>query len=250
MKFAELAKYFERLEETSSRLTLIDILSELFAKIDEPEEIRRVCYLVQGRVAPFFEPLEIGIAEKTAASALAQAFGEDRVEVLKLNAKLGDMGKAASQLCEKNYSKGTSLKLTVEDVFNSFFEIAKISGDGTVEKKTGMLADLLKDADSQSAKYLVRIPLGNLRLGIGDPTILDALAKAKFGDKLKRKLLEGAYNRTSDLGLIGRTLWSYKEESKALSALDKLEVIVGKPIRSELCERLPNPEKVIEKMGV
>jgi len=55
--------------------------------------------------------------------------------------------------------------------------------------------------------------------------------------------LEGAYNRTSDLGLIAKTLWE-----KGLSSVQKLEVRVGNPIRSELCERLPTPEKVIEKM--
>jgi len=73
---------------------------------------------------------------------------------------------------------------------------------------------------------------------------LDALATANLGDKLKRKLLEGAYNRTSDLGLIAKTLWK-----KGLKGVQKLDVRIGSPIRSELCERLPSPEKVIEKMG-
>jgi DNA ligase-1 len=82
-------------------------------------------------------------------------------------------------------------------------------------------------------------------LGIGDPTVLDALATAKLGDKSQRKLLEGAYNRTSDLGLIAKTLWD-----KGLPAVQNLKLMVGYPVRSELCERLPNPQKVIEKMEV
>jgi DNA ligase-1 len=72
---------------------------------------------------------------------------------------------------------------------------------------------------------------------------LDALATAKLGDKSQRKLLEGAYNRTSDLGLIAKTLWD-----KGLPAVQNLKLMVGYPVRSELCERLPNPQKVIEKM--
>ena len=119
-----------------------------------------------------------------------------------------------------------------------------MSGEGTVENKVTTLAGLLEKVDGIGAKHLVRIPLGVSRLGIGDPTILDAFAKLKLGDKSKRKLLEGAYNRTSDLGLIGETLWR-----GGLSAVEKLQITVGRPIRSQLAERLPNPEKVIEKMG-
>ena len=133
--------------------------------------------------------------------------------------------------------------MSVNQVFGVLSEIAGISGAGTVDKKQKLLSGLLSKIDPISAKHLVRIPLGNLRLGIGDPTVLDALSLAKFGDRSKRKILEGAYNRTSDLGLIAETLWT-----KGISAIEKLEVRVGFPIRSELCERLPNPEKAIEKM--
>lgn len=246
MTFSKLSQYFEKLESTASRLALIDILSELFVQIDDPQEIEKVCYLVQGRIAPFFEPLEIGMAEKTVAKALAIAYNETPEEVLKVYDRLGDMGLAVEKLSANHPHKGD---LSINDVFAILTTIANTSGEGTIEKKVNLLIELLQKVNSVSAKYLVRIPLGNLRLGIGDPTVLDALAKAKFGDKTNRKLLEGAYNRTSDLGLIAKTLWSHKNPAHALAAVEKLEVTVGKPIRSELCERLPNPEKVIEKMG-
>ena len=240
MRFAKLSNYLEKLEKTSSRLTLIDILSELFKKTPS-SEIEKITYLIQGRLAPFFVPLEIGMAEKTVAQAIANAHGLKREEVLKNYQDLGDMGKVAEQLSSK--FKVQSSRLTVNEVFDVLNEIANTKGEGKVEKRQKLLSDLLTKVDSVSAKHLVRIPLGNTRLGIGDPTILDALATAKLGDKLKRKLLEGAYNRTSDLGLIAKTLWE-----KGLSGVEKLEVRVGSPIRSELCERLPNAEKVIEKM--
>ena len=241
MKFTELAKYLEKLEETSSRLSLIEILSELFNKTPE-EEIEKIVYLIQGRIAPFYAPVEMGMAEKSVASALANAYGSDKEKVINLFNKLGDMGKTAEQFSSK--FKVQSSKLSVSEVFEVLTQIAETSGEGTVEKRQALLSGLLKKLDAISAKHLVRIPLGNTRLGIGDPTILDALATAKLGDKLNRKKLEGAYNRTSDLGLIAKTLWQ-----KGLSGVERLEVRVGSPIRSELCERLPNPEKVIEKMG-
>jgi len=242
MLFSELVVYFEKLESTSSRLALIDILADLFRKSSE-EDIEKIIYLTQGRIAPFFEALEIGMAEKQVAGAIATSLDIKRDEVLNLYSKLGDMGLAVEQLNSKLETRNS--KLTVREVFEILTEIAKTKGEGTVEKRQVLLSELLKKMNAGSSKYLVRIPLGNLRLGIGDPTILDGLALAKLGDKSKRKLLEGAYNRTSDLGLIAKTLWE-----KDLNAVSKLQVVVGKPIRSELCERLPNAKKVIEKMGV
>ncbi|MEK7450957.1 MAG: ATP-dependent DNA ligase [Patescibacteria group bacterium] len=242
MTFQELSLYFEKLEATASRLALIDILSDLF-KNSSKEEIQKIVYLTQGRIAPFFEATEIGMAEKNVAEAIARAYGSSKAEVLELYSKLGDIGAVVTQLNSKLKIKNS--KLTVPEVFETLTEIAKTKGEGTVEKRASLFSQLLNKLDANSAKYLVRIPLGNLRLGIGDPTVLDGLAKAKFGDKSKRKLLEGAYNRTSDLGLIAETLWR-----EGLAAVLKLKIQVGKPIRSELCERLPNPEKAIEKMKV
>ncbi len=248
MTFSNLAQYFTQLEATPKRLELIDILSKLF-KSSSKEEISMICYLVQGRIAPFFKPVEIGMAEQTVAQAIAISYQSSKEEVLKLYGKLGDMGNVASLLSSKVKSSALQRgeqksKLTVKEVFEILIQIAGTNGNGTVEKRLKFLSDLLKKLDSVSVKYLVRIPLGNLRLGVGDPTILEGLSVAKFGDRSKKKILEGAYNRTSDLGLIAEVLWS-----DGLLAVEKLEVKVGYPIRSELCERLPTPQKAIEKMG-
>jgi len=241
MIFGKLAEYFEKLESTSSRLSLIDIMSKLFNEV-KSDEIAQVCYLLQGRVAPFYEPIEIGMSEKLVAASLARAYGVGREQVLKEYGKLGDLGLVASRLSAKG--KVQSAKLSVEEVFKTLTEIAKTIGEGTVEKKISSLAGLLKRMDGISAKHLVRIPLGASRLGIGDPTILDAFAKSKLGDRSKRKLLEGAYNKVSDLGLIGETLWK-----GGLKAVEKLDVAVGRPIRSQLAERLPDPKTILEKFA-
>ncbi len=241
MLFSDLAKYFEFLEKTSSRLSLIDILCDLFKEV-KSDEVSKVCYLLQSRVAPFYEPIEMGMAEKTVAASIAKTYGIDREEVLKEYGKAGDLGLVTEQLSSK--FKVQNSKLEIAEVFNTLKQIAQTNGTGTVEIKQQLLIGLLKQMDSVSAKHLVRIPLGVSRLGIGDPTILDAFAKLKLGDRSKRKLLEGGYNRVSDLGLIGETLWK-----GGLSAVEKLSVQVGRPIRSQLAERLPTPTKVIEKMG-
>lgn len=243
MQFSELTTYFEKLEQTSSRLTLIEILSELFKKVHK-DDIEKVIYLIQGRVAPFFAPVEIGMADKMVAQSIGDAFGLTKEEVLKEYAKKGDLGLVAYDLSTEKRKKGKKSELTVLEVFTTLTSIAHTGGQGSVEKKITALKELLEHMDSTSAKHLVRIPLGNTRLGIGDPTILDGLSVAILGDKVNRKLLEKAYNETSDLGLIGKTLLE-----GGLEKVQKLTVTIGRPIRSELCERLPNPEKVFEKMG-
>lgn len=239
MTFKRLAEYFEKLEETSSRLSLIEILSELFKEV-EPLEVPMVAYLIQGRVAPFYEPVEIGMAEKNVAGSIARAYGVEREEVLRLYGQVGDLGKAALELSAKTHHKSTDI--SVKEVFETLKDIAGFSGDGTVEKKISTLTGLIDKVSGVEAKHLVRIPLGTSRLGIGDPTVLDAFATAKLGDKSKRKLLESAYNKVSDLGLIGETLWK-----GGLEAVGKLDVEFGRPIRSQLCERLPDPKSILEK---
>lgn len=241
MTFARVSEYFEKLETTSSRLALIDILCDLFNEIDT-KEIPQITYLLQGRVAPFYEATEIGMAEKSVAASLARAYGVERDEVLKEYGKLGDLGLVAEKLRGKG--KRERGKLSVEEVFKALTEIAKMTGEGTVEKRISTLAKLLQQVDPVSAKHLVRIPLGTTRLGIGDPTILDAWAKLKLGDKSKRKKLEGAYNKVSDLGLIGETLFR-----GGVAAVKRLDVTVGRPIRSQLCERLPDPKTILGKFA-
>jgi DNA ligase-1 len=254
MLFKELTEYFEKLEQTSSRLSLIEILAELFGKL-HPDEVPMVSYLIQGRVAPFYEPVEMGMAEKSVAASIARADGVDREEVLKLYGKLGDLGKVAEQTSvirlqtsDKTKSDDRRLttddKLTIKYVFEELRKIADFSGDGTVENKTGTLAALLGKVGPIEAKHLVRIPLGTSRLGIGDPTVLDAFATAKLGSKDQRKLLEGAYNKISDLGLIGKVLWA-----QGLEGVQELDVTVGRPIRSQLAERINDPKTILEKFG-
>ena len=247
MEFANLAHTFEELERTSSRLTLIELLTRLFRSIEQPEEIQHVCYLVQGRVAPFFEALEMGMAEKSVTRSIAQASHTTPEHIAALYATLGDLGAVAGQV--KRETKSAPSILSVDEVFEELRAIALTSGKGAVEQKSARLASLLTRVDDVSAKYVVRILLGNLRLGIGDATVLDALAKARWNDAKKRKLLEGAYHKTSDLGLIARTLWEHPTEEEAQHAVATLSVQVGKPIHSQLAERLPTAEAIIGKMG-
>src|SRR5437870_301357 len=239
MTFAELSGYLDRLESTSSRNELVKTLAELYTK-SSPDEIQPLTYLIQGRLVPFFEPVASGLGEKLVIAAIAQAFAMAGPEVAKMFGRVGDLGQVAAQLAGQTPSSS----LPVTEVHARLMAIAVAAGAGSVEKKRSLFAALLNQVDPAPAKHLVRMALGRLRLGIGDPTVLDALSFAKKGDRSLRPVLEAAYNRTSDLGLIARTLLERGE-----TGLDALKVRAGHPLRPQLAERLPNPEAVIKKLG-
>jgi DNA ligase-1 len=240
MRFDGLAAYLERLEATSARNELVRILSELYGACSV-DEIEPITYLIQGRLAPFFAPVEIGLGERLLISAMAMAYSTAKDEISTTYRQLGDLGVTAQGLAAATEHQPPP----VVEVHRRLSEIAATSGEGSLQRKLDLFASLLGDMDPISAKHLVRITTGKMRLGIGDPTVLDALSFAKKGDRSLRPVLEAAYNRTSDLGLIARTLWADGE-----GGVEALSVTVGRPLRSQLAERLPDPDAVIKKMGL
>ena len=244
MKFSTLADAYEKLEATTGRLEMMGILAELF-KQASAKEIDRIIYLSQGLAAPPYEGIEVGMGEKFVEEAIAIATGYSRSKVEEVYKKTGDLGKTAEQLLvSKKQMSLFEEPLTVEKVFENFLKIAKTGGAGSQEIKIKSLAELLNSATPKEAKYITRFPIGRLRLGIGDPTILDALSKFKAGDKSLREELERAYNLCSDLGLVAKTFFE-----EGIEGIRKFKVKVFNPIRPALAERLPSGEEIIKKIG-
>ncbi|HLJ65865.1 MAG TPA: ATP-dependent DNA ligase [Chloroflexota bacterium] len=242
LTFARFAARLAELEATSSRTSLQRILSETFTQA-VPKEIGQLVYLLQGRVAPVFAPIEFGMADRTVMQSIAGAFDVPREEVQALYRECGDLGDVAGALAGRRPGE-QSHDQSISAVFAELRAIADATGSGAVERKIGTLRDLLRRLDPLAARYAVRIVLGRLRLGVGDPTIIQALAAARGGNKQTAAILEQAYNRTSDLGLVARTFWDGGVET-----VEKLPVMVGNPLRPELAERLPSPDAVIDKLG-
>lgn len=236
MKFKRLVEYFERLEATTKRLEMFDILAELFREAGK-DDIDRIIYMTQGQLLPAFHDVEMGISEKLLVRALSEASNRPTKEVESIYRDTGDLGETAQRLL-----KGREA-LTVGQVYDELMAIAKTSGKGSVETKMNLLSSLLRAVSSFEAKYIARFIIGRLRLGIGDPTVLEALALAEGGREL-RPPLERAYNLCSDLGLVARTL-----KTKGMKAVEKFTIQVGYPVRMALCERLPSSEEIIKKMG-
>ncbi len=244
MLFEEVAACYDKLEGTSSRLAMIDILTELFRKAGK-DEVRNLIYMSQGSLGPAYEALQLGIAEKFAEAAIASATGFEKVQVHDAYKKSGDMGIAAEEFAKKTRLKRMSKrKFSVNDIFESMLRIAGTAGQGSQDTKIKMLVEMLAASTPLEARYVIRFALGQLRLGAGDATILEALSKSATGEREFKAQLENAYNICGDLGKVGDLL-----AREGVKGIEHMKVSLFNPIRPELAERLPTAGQILEKMG-
>jgi len=242
MKYMDLALALENMEKTSSRLELIKILVDLFHKSDN-QIIYKIAYLIQGKIAPDFTGVEIGIAEKLAIKSISKSTATSVIEIIKTYNEIGDLGdvtyKALSRKTQTTFMKEV---VTVERVFKTFYKISNLSGPGSQNMKMKYISSLLNDSEPLEGKFIIKTLLGTLRLGIADNTIMDSLSLAYTNSKKNRMLLENAYNVSSDLGKVAECV-----SQNGLNGLTKFKVSVFNPIRPMLADRIKN-ENVFNKV--
>jgi DNA ligase 1 len=242
VQYEIVAETYRDLEQASGRLALIDRLAALLAQTPA-ELLPAVCYLCQGLIAPQFAGVDLGLAEKLAVRAVATATGDNPEQVAVVVRETGDLGQAAEQLLADAAADRPS-SLHVEVVTDTLHQIAQAVGQGSQGRKLDLLAGLLAQATPLEARYLLRLVTGSLRLGIGTPTILDALAQVYAGGRSARPVLERAYNICCDLGLVASTL-----ASGGLAAVEQLQVRPGNPVRPMLAQRLSDADEIITRLG-
>jgi DNA ligase-1 len=244
LKYAVIADSYAKIEATTKRLEMTDLLVDLLKKTPK-QVIDKVAYLTQGRIYPDFVGVEIGVAEKLAIKALARASGARESEIEEDIKNTGDIGETAQRfIAKKKQVSFFQEPLTVERVYEVFEKMANASGSGAVDLKLSLLAGLLAGAGPNEAKYVMRTVTGNLRLGIADMTVLDALAIAYGGGKEAREYVERAYNICSDLGRVAKTVVEL-----GLEGVKNFQVSINQPIRPMLAERLSSPEEILDKLG-
>jgi len=251
MKFSVLAGYFQRLEQTRSRLEMTDLLVDLFSKVPK-EDIDKVAYLCLGQFAPEYEDIVIGVGDKMMMHAIAMAAHRLPKDVEKKFKEVGDFGLAAEGMIGSG--KGFSLasftgqaagELTAKEVVENLRKISSASGTSSQDVKIKSIAGMLGKASPLEARYLVRIALGTMRLGTGGMTLLDALAVLYVDDKKKRPVIEHAYNISGDIGLIARDL-----AAGGLKAVERIKPSVGRPIKMMAAQRVQRLEEIPAKMAL
>ena len=244
LDFSIIVKILEQMEQTTSRLELTNYLVTLF-KNTSSELVDKIIYLIQGKIRPDYEGIEMGVAEKMIIRIISQISDTSSNDVYHKYREIGDLGSVAETIL-KNKIQTTLFyeKVTIERIYLIFDKISKTTGKGSQETKIKLFASLVNDSSPEECKYIIKFALGTLRLGIADSTIMDALALAYTSDKKNRKILESAYNVSSDLGRVSKIL--AKQGLKAVSAI-KIELFI--PIRPMLAERVQTSKEALEKLS-
>jgi len=238
MNFSKLAQLFDELEGISSRLHMTEKLSTLFSETND-EEARAVAYLVMGELNPQYVGTKFNLAEKSVIKVVANLLGKTDYEVLVELKKAGDLG---TIVAEYDLKPGTHL--SIMDVYDHLKKLEDLAGTGSQDTKQTAMLHLLQKVDRVSAKYIIRIVLGTLRLGFSEMTIIDALSWMLVGDKSAREEIEHAYNLVADLGKIALVA-----KKTGLAGIKKITITVGIPIRPAAAERAENAAAIIHKMG-
>lgn len=245
MLFSELADVYEELESTPSKLKKAKILSALFSKT--PSNILdKVVLMVQGRVYPEHSSQELGVADKMMIRAIAKAGGFKDDIVVDMFKKTGDLGLTAEECIGKRRQSTLSKKsLTIEGVFSTVRKLADANGQGSQERKLGIISELLVSARPKEARYIARMILSMLRVGTAEGIIRDAIRDAFLSDTDKEEAsrsIEHARNILSDLSAVAKLA-----KEKGVPGLSGVGIVVGRPLQVMLAEKAESISDVIKK---
>ena len=243
MQFSIIAEMFEKMENTSKRIELTNILVELLKKTPK-KIIPNVVYLLQGILRPNFEGVELGVAEKLAIRSISKSSGLPIKKIENDYKNCGNLGLTASNILKlKTQTTFTAEKITLERVYETLIKIANVEGKGSQDLKMKYISSLLNDATPIEAKFVLNILLGTLRLGIAENTVMDALSIGFTGKKENREQVEAAYNVSSDLGKVAEVI-----AHEGLDGIKKFQISLFNPIRPMLADRIKSEEDAIKKM--
>jgi len=243
MRYSKIVEVYDQIEATTKRLEMTDLLVQLITETPK-DDIDKVVYLTTGVLYPDYMGVELGIADKLAIRAIAQISGKPDHTVEEDYKRSGDLGLTAEKfLSTKRQVTLTTETLTVRKIYDTFDKIAHATGPGSVEHKIRMLSGLLASASAKESKYIVRTAVGQLRLGVADMTILDALAVAYGGGKEAREAFERAYSLSSDLGHVARSA-----ALGGLQEMKKFRITLGRPVRPMLAERLSDANEILKRL--
>src|SRR3989344_4159742 len=265
MEYSRLVEVYEQLNKTTKRLEKTHIISEFLRDVSV-DEMENVILLLEGRVFPNYDAREVGVASRLMLKSLNVATGISVDKIEKEWKRLGDLGLVA-ELIVKTKKQATlhSAKLTARKVFENLRKLAELEGEGTVERKTQLIAELLTSAKPVESKYIVKTILGEMRIGVGEGAMRDAIAWAFFGSKIGVKYtkegndievedrevynkyldsVQHAYDVTNEFAVVAKAA-----KSKGLEGLENIGMKVSIPIQVMLALKVDTIEEAFETVG-
>ncbi|MCL2687256.1 MAG: ATP-dependent DNA ligase [Methanobrevibacter sp.] len=241
MKYQKLVDVYEALTATPKRLEKTAILAEFFKEVDL-ETLPKVVLMALGTVFPPWSEEEQGLADKLLMKAISDVVGVSIANVEDAVREEGDIGRACEKLY-KNKSQTTffSKDLEIDFVFTNLRKIAKISGDKSTSRKIAIVLELLSSATGTEAKYISRTIIEELRIGVGEGTIRDAISQAF---NIEKSVADRAHMLTNDLGLVAKVA-----KEKGIGGLKELNLTPGKPVKPMLAQLSEGIAISVEEMG-
>lgn len=241
MKYSELVQIYEELASTTKKLEKRDIIAKFLHKLKGKEEL---IYFLRGRVFPDYDQREFGISTQLVIKAIARGAGIDSGKVVERFRKIGDLGDVAEEFMDKGRQKTLfSGRLGVDKVFTNLRKLVEIEGKGAVDRKLSLIIELLSSASGKESKYIIRTLLNDLRVGVADAILRDAIAQAYFPDDGMSEKIESAYDSVNDFAYVLHLA------EKGKSALDKVEIIVGKPLKVMLPVKVTDIDEAFRICG-
>jgi len=252
MEYSVLADYYEKLESISSKLKKTEIVATLFKKTPS-NELQQVVLLLLCRVFPMYSENELGVAVQMMIRAIEKSTGFSSEQIESKFKKTGDLGLTAEE-CLKSRKQTTLFrkKLTINSVFSNLQKLAFIAGEGSQDRKLNLISELISSAKPKEARYITRTILGELRVGVAEGLVRDAivdafLLKKTMSREEKAEMTEAvnyAWNILSDFGEVAKIA---KEEG--ILGLKKAKIKLGQPIQMMLSEKVESIEKVVKDFG-
>ncbi|MBS3052125.1 MAG: ATP-dependent DNA ligase [Candidatus Aenigmarchaeota archaeon] len=250
MKYSILCDSYEVLESIPSKLSKADILAKLFSETHS-NELPKIVLLAQGMVFPKFSGNEPGVAIQIMMKAISKTTGFTQQEVENKFKKTGDLGLTVEQFIKNRKQSTLSKKmLTIDNIFNNIQQLSFMSGHGSQDRKLNLIAELLVSASPKEAKYIVRTILEELRVGVGEGIIRDAIVKAflvsenttKEEKNEITKIVENAWCIFSDFGQVAKIA---KEDG--IQGLKRVKIQIGNPVQVMLGEKAESIKEVFDK---
>jgi DNA ligase-1 len=244
MKYEKLVELYEVLDSTSKRLEKTSLIADFLSMVGEkdPNILSIITLFILGRIFPTWSEEELGIGSKLLMKAIALVVGVKPEEVEDQMRDIGDIGLAAQELFSRKVQSTLFRRdLTIEKIHQNLVKIANITGDKSQYKKLEILRELLSSASPMEAKYITRTVIEELRVGVGEGTMKDAVSLAF---KVPKETVERAHMLTNDLGLV-----AVVAKEQGLEGLQKLTLEPGKPVKPMLAQLSPNYIASIQEMG-
>src|SRR5467141_1096830 len=194
-----LASACEAIAGTTKKLQKTAIVAD-YLKSRTPQEAEISAVFLSGRPFPVWEETTLQVGGSLLWRLVAEFAEKDDATLTAAYRRLGDLGAVAGELLPERDGQG----LSVLEVNAAFRQIAGARG---ASAKSALLRDLLTRATPMEAKYIVKIMTGDLRIGLKESLVQEAIAKA-YGGALKEvqraNMLLGDIGETLKLAETGR----------------------------------------------